>query len=1488
MNIRLVARVIFVPFLAGLLFAAFFFLADISAAPATLAPGLDSAEATASSSVGTYSERLHRLQRYLADNYGAPPNARSFDWGVYHEYSGIAHGAMVTGATTSETMNLIFNFEVLYDRLYGDDTGQSAVLAYIRDYMMPHDGQNDPPHNYHGQPPPYFPCLVHWLIDVDGGTRMADTGASIGPNTNYLPYEYHPGEDPVDPDPDRESHIDPDNYKYASAPDADQWLVDGLMLARAFSGKAEYRDLAQCVVRSLEVGLTRPEDFRYGIVGDFKDGDLAGWWDYRGGGASFITGTVKSGANGTDYTLGFTYTIPFAGYAGVGKTIKADWHEYAGVQLWFRGEGAGNAVRVVLTDPAPDVWCVEAEEEVHEYWQYIIRDTTPGWRLIEIPFGEFVERPDWPPCNATTGNNQLDLDAIETFALEPLPATFQDNFKDANPDGWWTYGVEGATMISRTVSPGAAGTQYALEALYNIATGYAGLGATPNADWSGFTAFAFYLQGVNSGNHIRVTLEERGGERWEHMIDDTFTDWRRFEIPLVAASDAFTWSHATPPDAVQNHALDLTDIKSIIFEPLPGWFRDDFEDGDVSDWWTYADTHSNVAWEIIAPGAEDTTRAGRIRYHVPAGDWGGGTGKTVNGDWSAYSGLRFQLQGQGSRIDFLLKDADHEVYRYSVFGLPGDWTLQTVPWSSFVRKSGSGNDVLDLHHIRDFMIQREGSGDVTVDSDQLSVIGPDLGKGNFVIDEVELLDGQARSGSGKAWVDEIKLMGGPVLPIYPNAMKFSLQWDQNGKLPWEGPLYAGYQDPATYCLLGQEQVAQDIVTFLADAQMAYSGTLPAAFMPIFVQDPQYSGVNAPGWTWDGRRADPNTHWAQFEYRTFAHLAKYYFLSGDQEARLILDGFQQWLSDRWTKENGLVTAIPITMITGTTGVELGYRPGDFGLAAQGLIYLAARTGEANYRTDAEAFLAALARNQDTLGAFPNNDFRFGFEQAEVGIAFALYELLLDRVAPDPALASLMSDGCTPKSYVYLPLVMKSVSGSQAPTNTPTRTRTPTPTHTPTPTPTHTPTTTPCSLIEDFEDISDWGLWFGNGAVCNALTREPGYSGQAMKVSCATYDTDDWWFVMKRINRDWRACTAVRFWYKEQPGSGDIYVALKDADGEIWGTPVPNDEASWTHVTIPLTGFGWLDPWDYVWNRTLDLNNVQEFRFRHQPQRPSMVTFWVDQLELIASTTPTNTPTATPTRTPTRPPTPTATPTATRTPTATPTRTPTWTSTPTGIPTWTPTSTSTPTATTTPTKTPTRTSTWTPTATRTPTPTATRTPTPTATATRTNTPTATPTNTSTPCTLLDDFEDIGDWGLWFGNGATCNGLTQEPGYSGQAMKVSCATYGTDDWWFVMKRINRDWRTCTSVRFQYKEQVGSGDIYVALKDADGEIWGVPVERSNTNWNEVTIALSAFANWRDPWDYQGNGTLDLNNVQEFRFRHWPQRPATVTFWVDDLRVAP
>ena len=91
-----------------------------------------------------YREALARLDAYLGDRCGVAPAARSCDWAVRHRSDIVADGAVVTGATTSESLSRAFVFETLNRRLSGDDTAMRGILDYVRTVAMPHDGRAEP------------------------------------------------------------------------------------------------------------------------------------------------------------------------------------------------------------------------------------------------------------------------------------------------------------------------------------------------------------------------------------------------------------------------------------------------------------------------------------------------------------------------------------------------------------------------------------------------------------------------------------------------------------------------------------------------------------------------------------------------------------------------------------------------------------------------------------------------------------------------------------------------------------------------------------------------------------------------------------------------------------------------------------------------------------------------------------------------------------------------------------------------------------------------------------------------------------------------------------------------------------------------------------------------------------------------------------------------------------------------------------------------
>jgi hypothetical protein len=225
---------------------------------------------------------------------------------------------------------------------------------------------------------------------------------------------------------------------------------------------------------------------------------------------------------------------------------------------------------------------------------------------------------------------------------------------------------------------------------------------------------------------------------------------------------------------------------------------------------------------------------------------------------------------------------------------------------------------------------------------------------------------------------------------YPNTMRFGRYWgatlrENSGWRDTGEDIYAGYQDPAAWELMGRPLIAQDIVNFLFDSQLEFRKRHRelGPFMPVWSE--------RQGFSWQG--ADPNTHWAGFQYRAFAHLAYYWYLTGDAKAQEVLENFYTWLNKNSSKRF-LSSQISIPLFLGDGKIDQkGYSPNHHGLVSQGLVAMAAR--ESRYVPDAKRFLDDLSLNRrNELGSYTDKDgLTYGFHNAEVGIAYALHQLLI---------------------------------------------------------------------------------------------------------------------------------------------------------------------------------------------------------------------------------------------------------------------------------------------------------------------------------------------------------------------------------------------------------------------------------------------------------------------------------------------------------------
>lgn len=235
---------------------------------------------------------------------------------------------------------------------------------------------------------------------------------------------------------------------------------------------------------------------------------------------------------------------------------------------------------------------------------------------------------------------------------------------------------------------------------------------------------------------------------------------------------------------------------------------------------------------------------------------------------------------------------------------------------------------------------------------------------------------------------------------YPNVMRFAVYWGEDNppQMAFKGTtqqLYAGYQAPEVWEIMGRHQWAQNIVKFLKDAQDTFSQRygVSGLFMPVF-KDGEF------GFSGD----DPNTHWMGFQYRAFAHLANYYYITGDAEAKAVLDKFVAWYQSKKSMADGRLS-IPLEINNSGSSIgsvrRSGYGPNEFGLMAQGLVLMAARNQDTALRQDAEQLLDYTVAQRAANGSFPyvdplpENSGVYGFHNAEVGIAMGLYSELLEH-------------------------------------------------------------------------------------------------------------------------------------------------------------------------------------------------------------------------------------------------------------------------------------------------------------------------------------------------------------------------------------------------------------------------------------------------------------------------------------------------------------
>jgi beta-glucosidase len=138
--------------------------------------------------------------------------------------------------------------------------------------------------------------------------------------------------------------------------------------------------------------------------------------------------TARDGAPADNHALavkihakawgGFSHNLTF-------DKAPQDWSGYGGFRFWYKGmnnaplpPGSGPRVYLEIKDGG-------ANANASELWETSFTDDFDGWKLIEIPFGNFTYRGDYQPVGGI--NQTLDLTTMWGYAFRPpsnIDATF--------------------------------------------------------------------------------------------------------------------------------------------------------------------------------------------------------------------------------------------------------------------------------------------------------------------------------------------------------------------------------------------------------------------------------------------------------------------------------------------------------------------------------------------------------------------------------------------------------------------------------------------------------------------------------------------------------------------------------------------------------------------------------------------------------------------------------------------------------------------------------------------------------------------------------------------------------------------------------------------------------------------------------------------------------------------------------------------------------
>lgn len=414
--------------------------------------------------------------------------------------------------------------------------------------------------------------------------------------------------------------------------------------------------------------------------------------------------------------------------------------------------------------------------------------------------------------------------------------------------------------------------------------GYGGFGIWPTRDnvISPVKGFLFDIYGDGSGRKIVISSNIDPAKL---SSGDVVAGY-----PMLAA-DANKWVTV---------ALTLADFWKVANLVYNGERKNYYWESGVSH-----DTYTTASLADVV--VNDTGAWGARQYTVKRFSWVGQAGShpwanvAIGVDPAVSSagtpGLNIDLRAamDDPTVTISIKDSatpTPNVFTHNVVMSAG-WTKFSIPWATFgavvhpiteIHFDISGSPTVNLSGHFDF--NNISFGDIVT----AASLNP------TVINGFQLAFGDY--GSYDVCFDNI-VIDQQVIDPFPGLPRYTDAWVQlggkrYGKGTWAGQTAAGYLWAGGWARAGGDMGAR-IIKFMRAAQDDYEARFPSAVPGPFM-------VNYGRWGWeaisDGHLNQfyfsGTDNWAPYVFRALASVANYYYLTGDGQAKVILDKWMTWL------------------------------------------------------------------------------------------------------------------------------------------------------------------------------------------------------------------------------------------------------------------------------------------------------------------------------------------------------------------------------------------------------------------------------------------------------------------------------------------------------------------------------------------------------------------------------------------------------------------